>query len=328
MWYSNRWVTNLTGVILCQATAAIHVHWQPWGACQGEGGGITGGRRQVQLAWAEEAVWEGLLVILICDLNQNLKLIQGAVSRGSCSHSVVTAGGGGQARCCGAEEHLRQGAPVRLLTFVKYQPFKEPSVPASWTWLNQTNITQVVVERSQEVVRQPGWRDVLKVPCSFLYLSELISGIIQYLVLLCLPRANTRSHHHLMLTSHSDAKSLAVSEARLSDLNPYSEDEKIILGSILWSTLLHRDDQDFFPALPWASRWCFWAARLKSTRQEEESWMRWTRIILWSVNRLYRPHKGIVIFIIFFFSGTLEARSLPLGSVCCRYLHLSEHFSS
>ena len=82
------------------------------------------------------------------------------------------------------------------------------------------------------MVRQPGWRDVLKVPCSFLYLSELISGIIQYLVLLCLPRANTRSHHHLMLTSHSDAKSLAVSEARLSDLNPYSEDEKMILGSI------------------------------------------------------------------------------------------------
>ena len=57
-----------------------------------------------------------------------------------------------------------------------------------------------------------------------------------------------------MLTSHSDAKSLAVSEARLSDLNPYSEDQKIILGSILWSTLFHSDDQDFFPALPRASR--------------------------------------------------------------------------
>ena len=64
-----------------------------------------------------------------CDLNQNLNFIPGVVSRGSCSHSVVTAGGGGQARCCGAEEHLRQGAPVRLLTSVKYQPFKGTSAP-------------------------------------------------------------------------------------------------------------------------------------------------------------------------------------------------------
>ena len=77
------------------------------------------------------------------------------MSRGSCSHSVVTAGGGGQARCCGAEEHLRQGAPVRLLAFVKHQLFKGPSVPGH-DQIKQTSLRWLLSEVRRLYVSQGG----------------------------------------------------------------------------------------------------------------------------------------------------------------------------
>ena len=286
---SNRLVTNLTGIILGQATAAIHVHWQPWGACKGEGGWITGSRRQVQLAWAEKAVWEGLLVILWFEPKAKVHL-PGVVSRGSCSHSVVTAGGGGQARCCGAEEHLRQGALVCLLAFVKHQLFKGSSVPGH-DYIKQTSLRWLLSGVRRWFVSRGGemfWRCHLVLCFVFVKMNFGKHTISRF------EQTQDPTTTWCWLLSPMLSRWLFL-VARLSALNPHTEDVKIILGSTLCSTLLHRDDQVFLPALPWASRWCFWAARLKSARQEEESWMRWTRIILWSVNSLYRPYKGIVI---------------------------------
>ena len=210
MWRLNRLVTNLTGVILGQATAAIHVHWQPWGACKGEGGGIIGGRRQVQLAWAEETVWEGLLVILICDLNQNLKFISQVLCQEVHAATVLSLlvvadrHDAVELKNTCVKVHLSACLHLSNINFLK-DPLLLGMIKlnkhSGGCWAESGGGSSAGVERCSEGA----------ILFFVLSLSKWISGNIQYLVLLCLPWANTRSHRHLMLTSHSDVKSLAVS---------------------------------------------------------------------------------------------------------------------